>query len=59
MFCGREILRVVAVSGGQRAEEKVRGPVQRACIFEGDNIGLPQAAGVALEVEEVEWKEKR
>ena len=56
MFCGRGIPRVVAVSGRQRAEEQVQGPVQRACISEGDNIGLPQAAEVALEGEEVERK---
>ena len=57
MFCGRGILRAVAVSGGQRDEEQVQGPVQRACISEGDNTGLPQAAEVALEVE-VERKER-
>lgn len=58
MFCGRGILRAVVVSGGQQAEEQVQGPVQRACISEGDNTGLPQAAEVALEVE-VGRKEER
>jgi hypothetical protein len=59
MLCGRGNLCVVAVSGGQQVEEKIRGVVRWACIIEEDNTDLPQVAEVALEVEEVGWKEKR
>lgn len=57
MLCEQVIPRVAAASVNQQAEEQVRGPVRRVCMFGEGSIDLLLAAEAAPEVGKAAWKE--